>query len=130
VKKKDLKVYFAHSKKIYNTDLEKHLKAWLKKQYREVICPNKDMGELGSVEPYLEMIDTCDIIICREHMGYFGRGVYDEVKHALKRKKLVMVMRHDTNNKIYLERVFKVKIVDECDWEVRYGKIKDKGPEW
>lgn len=125
IKKKRKKVYFAHSMQMYNTDLERELLDWLRDRYVKVIDPNKDIGELGSMEPYLRIVDTCNIVVCYEYLDYLSRGTYNEVKHALKHKKPAFVLRRDILGKITIEPVLGVRIVDKDDWTMRYGKIKD-----
>jgi len=79
-----MKIYYAHSKKIYNTEQEEKEFKMIQERFpdSEVICPNKHIGELGSIEPYLKIIDTCDSIACSEFKKLVGRGVAIEVAHA------------------------------------------------
>jgi len=118
--KKD-KVYFAHSKMIYDTPYEGKLLNFLRKKYN-IICPNRDVGELGDIKPYLKIVDKCKMVICAEYKKYIGRGVYSEVERALKKKKKVLVIRWKGKNLILIP-VIGVKVNDEDDWRHRYGKI-------
>lgn len=116
-----MKVYYSHSKKTYGTAVEAVARKGLEGALGEVLCPNRDIGEKGALQPYLDAIDYCDAVVCTEYMGHIGRGVYDEVCHALMKRKDVFVLR-----KGELIAVVGAKIVDPNDWAVRYGKLITK----
>jgi hypothetical protein len=127
MKNKKTYTYFAHSKLIYNTEEERKLLTLLRDKESlegfgiglgEVICPNNNMGELGSMTPYLKMVQKCDIVVAHEFTGYVGRGVYAEVKHALKFGKKVFAIRDEK-----LLEVEDLIIYDPNDWKVRYGQL-------
>jgi hypothetical protein len=42
-------VYYAHSMKTYNSEKEFNETQFLRKNFSNVICPNKDLGNLGSM---------------------------------------------------------------------------------
>jgi hypothetical protein len=63
------KVYFAHSKKKYNTSEEAEELAFIKKHFDgKVICPYNDLGELGDIERYLEVIKSVDCVYVTENI--------------------------------------------------------------
>ena len=68
-----MKIYYAHSKKIYDTKVEKKQLKYLKNRFKEynVICPNNDIGELGSIQPYLDVVSQCEMLICSEYNRKF-----------------------------------------------------------
>ena len=119
---KKLNVYYAHSKNIYNTSREKSELKWLRKQFKFVICPNNDMGELGSMEPYLQEVENNDAVVCSEYKGYIGRGVTSEVNTALSLNYKVWVLRKILG-KFYLKTVKGSEIFDSNDWRYRYAKL-------
>ena len=86
-----MKIYYAHSKKIYNTAQEEKEFKMIQERFpdAEIVCPNQHIGELGSIEPYLKVIDTCDSVACSEFKKLVGRGVAVEVLHAKYSKKPV-----------------------------------------
>ena len=47
-------------KKFTTQKREKDEFEWLKKKFPDIINPNTDMGELGSIEPYLRKVSQCD----------------------------------------------------------------------
>lgn len=109
--------YFAHSKRDYGTDKERHALAFLKENHR-VFCPHHNLGETGSIAHYLNVVTWCDCMIVMEHKGHIGKGVFQEVNHAISQNKLVWVLRGKS-----LIPIKCIEIVDETDWCVRYGKI-------
>jgi len=119
-------IYYAHSKKIYNTPREKKELAYLKKKYRNkstIVCPNKDMGELGNIEPYLKKVRECHTVVCSEYKKHVGRGVFEEISEALNKGKDVFVLRKGLLG-FKLKRVNNVVWADINDWKVYYGKVK------
>ena len=98
--------YFAHSKKKYNTAEEAEELAFIQKHFRgDVICPNVNLGELGDIEHYLEIIQSVDCIYATEFRGYIGRGVFDECTFALENKIKVHVVRKDLKGKFFVQEV-------------------------
>lgn len=117
-------IYYAHSKLIYNTKRESRELSYLMKRYaNNIVDPNKMMGELGSIEPYLNMVRTCNIVVCSEYKEHVGYGVYREIAEAFKFNKDVFVLRKSFLG-FKLIRVKRIIIFDPNDWKVYYGKIK------
>jgi hypothetical protein len=116
-------VYYAHSKLIYGTKREKRELAFLKKKFTFVIDPNKDMGELGSIDPYLKKVDECDMVVCSPHDGYLGRGQYSEVLHALKLNKPVYSIQKSLLFGFQLKKVTSVSTFDTNDWSRKYSYL-------
>ena len=115
-------IYYAHSKRIYGTEQERAELDWLKKKFPKVLDPNGDLGELGSIVPYLEAVTKCSAVVVSEYQKHIGRGAFSEIEHALSRKKPVHCIRK-YRNKFRLVIVSRVEIVDGEDWAVRYGRI-------
>lgn len=115
-------VYYAHSKKIYGFDREAKERGFLEKNFRKVVCPNRDMGELGSMDPYLRMVRKCNVVVCSEFNSYIGRGVYQEIVEGLNKKKKVFCLRKIEDRYVLLP-VASVSIVDADDWKVKFGKV-------
>lgn len=113
-----MKVYYAHSKRIYNTSEEATMRELLEKLFDEVICPNRDIGEKGAIGPYLEAIDRCDGLILTEFKGFIGKGVHDETTHAI-----------ETDLEVYVYRdgefiaPLRLVIEDVNDWAVKYARV-------
>lgn len=98
--------YFAHSKKKYNTSEEAEELAFIKKHFDgKVICPYNDLGELGDIELYLEVIKSVDCVYVTEYRGYIGRGVFDECTFALKNNINVLVVRKDVKGVFFVQEV-------------------------
>lgn len=117
-------IYFAHSMRIYNTPEEQQVLEFIGDIYgrREVVCPNNDMGELGSITPYLQRIEKCKEVIVREYKGFLGRGAYKEVQHALDLDKKVQVVRGN-GLEMQLLPVKGIEVNDRGDWKIKYGKL-------
>ena len=119
------KVYFAHSKLIYDTPLEKRIINMLISAGYEVLDPNTQISEKGRIEPYLAAIDTCDEVICFPHHDYIGKGVYEEVKHGIRTHKFCF--RFTINSKsphgFDLKEITGVRVYEITDWKWKYGKL-------
>ena len=117
------KIYYAHSKRSYDTRREKSELRWLRKRY-DVVDPNKDMGELGSREPYLQMVRTCGSVVCSEHNGHLTRGTYEEVYHALVWGYPVLcIRRKGILRGFVLLKVIGLQIVDGRDYAGKYSRV-------
>lgn len=114
-----MRVYYAHSRQIYGTDRERQERDFISDMFRncEVVCPNRDMGELGSLDPYLAMVEKSDIVVCTELDELVGIGVFSEVKHARKIGKPVFIMR---GFRFY--PATGQQVVDRLN-EIRYGRL-------
>ena len=117
-------VYYAHSKNIYGTTEERAQLKWLRSHFTKVICPNKDLGELGDIKYYLDFIEEkCDGVVFSEWFDLVGRGVWDEVSHARKLKLPIFGLRsRSTSGEYNLFRFRKGKVVNKNDWR-NYAKL-------
>lgn len=114
-----MKVYWVHSKKIYNTPEEAEILAVLEKVFDKVVCPNRDIGEKGDIQPYLDAIDNCDTVIVSEYQDHIGKGVYDEITFAIREKDMDVYALRNWE----FVGVIAAKIVDPNDWAVNYGRL-------
>lgn len=86
--------YFAHSMAKYNTKDEKEQLEFLRKVFLgTVICPNNNLGEMGSMKPYLDVVSKVDVLFVAEFNGFIGTGVRKEINEAQKHKTPVFVLR-------------------------------------
>ncbi|MBA7635063.1 hypothetical protein ES703_42663 [subsurface metagenome] len=56
-------------------------------------------------------------------MNHIGKGIFKEITSALNLNRLVLCLR----KKLFryrLRQIKEVKLVDEKEWQIRYGKIK------
>ena len=115
-----MQVYYAHSKKIYGTLRERRERILLASIFpkKSIVCPNRDMGELGSMLPYLNKVQNSDIVVVSEFKNHIGKGAYEEVVLALQEYTPVFVLRR---KKLIL--VKDIKVVNWNDWQVTYGKV-------
>jgi len=114
-----MKAYWAHSKKIYGTPEEAEILAVLEKVFDKVVCPNRDIGEKGDIQPYLDAIDNCDTVIVSEYQDHIGKGVYDEITFAIREKDMDVYALRNWE----FVGVIAAKIVDPNDWAVNYGRL-------
>jgi hypothetical protein len=127
-----VKIYYAHSRTIYNSPREREERDWLERFATEVVCPNRDIGEQGTIEPYLKIITKCDAVVCSEvvhpvsQVRVCGTGVYQEVRHALQLKKNVRVLRKRTDGRVDLIVVRDAVVVNPYDW-VYHARIIAEG---
>lgn len=118
--------YYAHSIRIYNSKLEKEEFDFINNRCKgKVICPNKELGELGDIKKYLEVVKSCKEVYISEYGGMIGKGVFAECKTALKENIPVYIIRKDIDKKFY---VLEVKDVERTEYHdfVRYGIVKTK----
>lgn len=117
--------YFAHSKQKYNTSEEKNEYDFINKNFYGItICPNANIGELGDIKPYLDIVRKADVVFASELNECIGRGVYDECKLALEMAIPVFVIRMKNNN-YYFDKLSSLEIINEWDYK-RYAKFKTK----
>ena len=90
---------------------------YLRKHYLKVICPNNDLGELGSIKRYLKIVEWADLVVFSEYNDHIGTGVYDEVKHALANKIPVRLLRN-----FELLRIKELTIIPQSN-STRYAKV-------
>ena len=120
------KAYYAHSMRKYNSSEEAEEMAFILKHFKgEVICPNVNLGDLGEIERYLEVIQSVDCIYVTEYEGYIGRGVFDECAFALDNKINVIVVRKNQNGKFFVQEVSEVIETNSFNF-VRFGCLITK----
>lgn len=122
-----MKVYYAHSKKIYDTEIEEKEYNFLREKYEIVYNPNTEIEyerEEG-MKPYLDAVKTSDLVICSEFEGYIGKGVFREVELALRNNIPVYCIRQN-DGLFLLVKVISVKLINENDPYVRYGYLEVK----
>jgi hypothetical protein len=118
--------YYAHSMRKYNSIDEAEERAFIQKKISgEVICPNLNLGELGDIEHYLEVIKSVECVYATEFKGYIGRGVFDECEFALKNKINVFVVRKDLKGKFFVQEVIDVVVINSFNY-VSYGCLITK----
>ena len=117
------KAYYAHSMKIYNSKREAEEYAYIKSIFKgNVVCPNKDLGELGSMNRYLKVVSDADAVYATEFNGRVGKGVFEECETALKLGIPVYVVRKGENG-FYCFPVRGLQIEDRgINW-VFYGSL-------
>jgi hypothetical protein len=117
--------YFAHSMEKYNTAQEQQEYDFIVKHFNGfVICPNKHIGERGSIEPYLGIVAKVDVVFVSEFEGCVGRGVYEECICSMKNKIPVYVLK-EKKKTFYFEVLTTIEIIDRSNWK-KFGKLKSK----
>ena len=85
------RIYFAHSKKTYDTDREKKVIDWIRKSFKgyEIVNPKAYKIDDGvgqqyyvAMQAFFKVIDTCDLMVV---MGNTD-GVVKERNYALEHK--------------------------------------------
>jgi hypothetical protein len=114
------KLYYAHSKIIYDTDLEKEQLKLINNKFPdyEIINPNGNFVFSGMMACYY-MIQACDMLIFSALDDFVGKGVYSEIEFAQRNGIKILCLK---NEKFY-EKIA-VKIFDSQDWKCRYAKVK------
>ena len=124
MRKQNKKVYYAHSLQIYNTKREKRELRFLKRKFNEVCNPNTDIiwDNRTKMQLYLKTVRNSDVIVVSEYMNHAGKGVYEEIKTALRNNILVLCLRKRFF-KYKLQQVKDVESANELDWKITHGKV-------
>lgn len=115
-----MKVYYAHSMRIYNSQRERQEVHFLRLRLHQVTNPNGLLSRYGWKDEARKLIFHCDAIMVSEYREHIGKGVYTEIHFASAMHKPVFVLRDRELVPITLDNV---EIVDPYDWKVRYAKI-------
>lgn len=119
-----MKVYYAHSMRIYNTEREAEELEYLHKTYGEENVINPANLRYGNDMPaYFREISECDKVISSTYLGYIGRGVYTEIEHAQDEPLPVTVLRGSKKHGFREVNVEGVETFDRNDWSVAYGVL-------
>ena len=118
------KVYYAHSKLIYNTKREKKELEFLRKKFSSVFNPNIKISwdNNTKMEPYFKAVKNSDIVVASEYKKHIGKGVFDEITTAINNNITVLCLRRKLF-KYQLYKIANVEIVNDQDWKKKYGKI-------
>ena len=123
---KSKQAYYAHSMRIYNSTTEKNEFDFIKKRFKgKVICPNNELGELGDIKKYLEVVKKCKAVYISEYLGMIGKGVFLECETALKKDIPTFIVRKDVDGEFYVLEVESVERTKYNDF-VRFGLVKTK----
>ena len=115
--------YYAHSMQIYNTTQEKAERAQLEAMGINIVCPNRDVKLGNDMDRYLALVKKCKAVISSEYSSFIGKGVYLEIRHALRHDIPVYVLREGS-----LFIVKNVKPFNNDDLKTTFGKIGEVVP--
>lgn len=93
------KVFYSHAKKAYGTRAEARQLSIIREMFpdAEVIDPGSGEDAPGRPEKeisyFLEIVDSCDVLVFSRHNGVVTSGVLQEVKRALAKGKPVYEIR-------------------------------------
>ena len=124
-------VYYAHSKKIYDTQEEKDQIEFIEKVFENrIFNPKTELiwNRLLSMEPYFDAVRNSSAVVCSEYMHHIGKGVYSEIKVALENNiPVYCIQREDKlENSLYsVQIVLSIETVDVNDWSIYYGRISE-----
>jgi hypothetical protein len=117
--------YFSHSKRTFDTDIEKLEYEFLKSNFNgNLICPNQHLEKFDTIRPYLEFIRKVDYLFVTEYEGYLGKGSYQECAYALEQFIPVYLLRKKGNIMEY-ELVTEVEKISEYNL-FEYGETYTK----
>lgn len=117
--------YYSHSKRIFDTEIEKLEYEFLKSNFNgNLICPNQHLEKFDTIRPYLEFIRKVDYLFVTEYEGYLGKGSYEECAYALEQFIPVYLLQKKGNIMEY-ELVTDVEKISEYNL-FEYGKIHTK----
>lgn len=118
------RVYFAHSMEIYGTREAMNAERAIRRLIPGCHILNPEdfdwehlVKDFGSEGAFQHVVFVCDRVVALEYLGYVGRGVYCEVRAALKLGRPVHVLRDGR-----LKLVKRVKRT-AGEWKVKYGRL-------
>ena len=104
-------IYYAHSLRIYNTEQEQ-----LELKQIAELCPSREIinpnGMVDEIKEAYQLIDKSDGVVASEYQGHIGKGVHDEICHALSKKKVVVMLHDGRLFRVYSEHQIEVLDVD------------------
>ena len=111
-------IYYAHSKQIYNTERERKELSFIRSSFPliPILNPSKNMDQFGL---NLKQIAESWAIVCSRYENHVGKGVYEEIKEAIRLKKPVFCIIQPNK----LVRVRSLQLVDPNHWKTYYGKL-------
>ena len=97
-------IYYAHHQWKYNTQIETYELELIRRYFpnARIFNPSVDLthtktdGEEAIMEECLETVRNSDILVFSSLDGCIGTGIYQEVKEARKKGKLVLYIFNDT----------------------------------
>jgi len=116
--------YYSHNRRKYNTKEESEEMSFIENHFEGVaLCANKDIGELGSIQKYLEAILDVHQVYVAECEGCVEKGVYEECAHAIENGIPVLLIRKGENG-YFCVPVKGVALLDDSirSWS-HYGRI-------
>ena len=112
--------YYAHSMQIYDTDREKSERGLLEHLGFNILCPNRDLKLGNDMDAYLRIVAKCKNVVCSEYSEFIGKGVYLELKWAMRHDIPCYVLRDEV---LYI--ISEVDIYNDADWQTTYGQITE-----
>jgi len=112
-------IYYAHSLRLYNTDIEQLELKQIAELFPKLKILNPN-GMITDIKEAYKLIDKSDSVVASEYQQHIGKGVYDEICHALSKKKQVAVLRGGRLFRVYSEH--QIEVLD-IDWQIHYAKV-------
>jgi len=115
-------VYYAHSIQIYDSKEEILVRNLLKRNFKKVICPNRDLLKNQSMDYYYHTLLKCNLIIATEYLEHIGMGVHMLLDFALAHGIPAYWLKF-SNGKPIFEIIKRVEIVNAKQVSIFYSKI-------
>jgi hypothetical protein len=112
-------IYYAHSLRIYNTPQEQLELKQIAELFPKLKILNPN-GMITDIKEAYKLIDKSDSVVASEYQQHIGKGVYDEICHALSKHKLVAMLRNGRLFRVY--STHQLEVVD-LSWQVHYAKV-------
>ena len=72
---------------------------------------------------YLDEVARSDMVICSEYQHHIGKGVYVEIRQALRLEIPVFCIKRRWWGGLKLVPVTGIEVFEHWDWKVNYGTI-------
>ncbi|MEM3637072.1 MAG: hypothetical protein QXX17_05140 [Conexivisphaerales archaeon] len=88
-------VYYAHAIALYHSTEEMEMTSVITKElgHLDIINPKYIPGN-GTMQPYFNTIDLCDVVVFSRYKGKVMAGVGAEINYALSKSKAVYELRN------------------------------------
>lgn len=127
-----MKIYFCYSKQAYDEGLLEEAREAIRNTYPAgtEIFESANLDWKGLVKQhgnqevaYVEVVADHDEVVCLEHHGYLGKGLYSQLLYAQELQRPSFVLRKH-GNYLRLMTVKRVVEYDKSNWKWKYGVVE------
>ncbi len=120
------KVYYSHAMCTYGCSEEATALKTISRKFRRAEIVNPAVCEETCMEFYINLVETCDVLVFSKVLGFITSGVGKEINHSLRCRKSVFELRENqllpvTAPVLYLSRARSLRVFSQ--WRAQREKI-------